>query len=268
MHFGQLAEAFSAFRRDHASRFGAALAFYIALSIAPVAVIAIAGAGIIFGREAAEGVIFHQIAGSLGPATEGALEQMVRSAARPRIGLVATALSLVTLAFGLLGIYSQIEDALNTIWKVTKRERASVIDRIRAVAMVLGVGSLLFVIVAADAAIAITGKYASHHLFGGVPLWQAIQLFVSATVLTVLFAILFRRIPITKASWRDVLPGAAFTALLFVIGKFALGLYLSKAAVGSSYGAAGSLVVLLLWAYWSAQIFFFGLEFTHVYAMR
>jgi membrane protein len=266
--FDRLGAAFSAFRRDHASRFGAALAFYIALSIAPVAVIVIAAAGMIFGRQAALGQIFHQIAGALGPATEGAVEEMVRSAARPRVGFFATLLSLVTLAFGMLGIYNQIEDALNTIWNVTERQHAGVVDRIRAVAVVLGVGFVLFVIVASDAAIAITGKYAAHHLVGGVPLWQAVQLIVSAAVLTSLFAILFRRLPIARAPWRDALPGAAFTALLFVIGKFALGLYLSKAAVGSSYGAAGSLVVVLLWAYWSAQIFFFGLEFTHVYATR
>jgi len=272
MKLGQLGQAFSAFRRDHASRFGAALAFYIALSIAPVAVIAIAGAATIFGRRAAEGVIFHQIAGSLGPATEAAIEQMVRTAAVPRVGFVATALSLVTLAFGLLGIYNQIEDALNTIWKVEPAQadgaRPSLFDRIRAIALVLGVGVVLFVIVSADAAIAITGRYAAHHLLGGVALWQGVQLIVSAAVLTALFAILFRRVPIVHASWRDALPPAAFTALLFVIGKFALGLYLSKAAVGSSYGAAGSLVVVLLWAYWSAQIFFFGLEFTHVYTKR
>src|SRR5579884_517394 len=156
MHFGQLTQAFAAFRRDHASRFGAALAFYIALSIAPIAVIAIAATAMIFGRHAAEGVIFQQIAGSLGAAADSAIEEIVRGAARPQIGLLATALSLVTLAFGLLGIYSQIEDALNTIWKIAKRERASAADRIRAVALVLGVGFLLLVIVAADAAIAIT----------------------------------------------------------------------------------------------------------------
>ena len=272
MHFEQLEEAFSAFRRDHASRFGAALAFFIVLSIAPVAVIAIAIAGLMFGRHAAEGVIFHQIAGTLGPATESAVEEMVKSTARPRFGFIATALGLVTLVFGLLGIYEQIDDALNTIWKVdpgpTRSVRAKVAARVRAVALVLGVTCLLFIIVSADAAIAIIGKYAASHLLGGELLWQAAQLVVSAVVLTVLFATMFRRIPITKVPWRDVLPGAAFTALLFVIGKLALGLYLGKAAVGSSYGAAGSLVVVLLWAYWSAQIFFFGLEFTHVYTAR
>ena len=272
MHFQQLEQAFSAFRRDHASRFGAALAFYIALSIAPVAVIAIAAAAMIFGRHAAEGVIFHQVASTLGPATENAVEEMVKSAATPRVGFIATSLGLVTLAFGLMGIYEQIEDALSTIWKVertkTRGARATLAARVRTIALVLGVACLLFVIVSADAAIAITGKYAAHHLLGGERLWQVLQLVVSVVVLTILFATMFRYIPIARVPWRDVFPGAAFTAALFVIGKFALGLYLRKAAVGSSYGAAGSFVVVLLWAYWSAQIFFFGLEFTHVYAMR
>ncbi|HEY8134036.1 MAG TPA: YihY/virulence factor BrkB family protein [Thermoanaerobaculia bacterium] len=267
MHFEQLEEALSAFRTDHASRFGAALAFYIVLSIAPLAVIAVAVAGILFGR-AAEGLIFHQIAGTLGPATAGAIEEMVKSAGAPRVGFIATALGLVTLVFGLIGIYAQIDDALNTIWKVAQADggRAPLLARIRAFALVLAVGCLLFVIVSADAAIAITGKYAASHLLGGELLWQAVQLTVSVIVLTILFAAVFRHIPIKKVFWSDVLPGAAFTAVLFVIGKFALGLYLGKAAVGSGYGAAGSLVVVLLWAYWSAQIFFFGLEFTHVYA--
>ena len=272
MHFELLEEAFSAFRRDHASRFGAALAFFIVLSIAPVAVIAIAIAGLMFGRHAAEGVIFHQIAGTLGPATESAVEEMVKSAALPRVGFIATALGVVTLLFGLLGIYEQVDDALNTIWKVDPERRSGVrgkfVSRVRAIALVLGVACLLFIIVSADAAIAITGKYAENHLLGGELLWQAAQLVVSAMVLTVLFAIMFRRIPTRKVTWRGVFPGAAFTALLFIIGKFALGLYLGKAAVGSSYGAAGSLVVVLLWAYWSAQIFFFGLEFTHVFTAR
>jgi membrane protein len=272
MHFQQLEQAFSAFRRDHASRFGAALAFYIVLSIAPIAVIAIAVAAMIFGRHAAEGVIFPQIASTLGPATANAVEEMVKNAAAPRAGFIATGLGLVTLAFGLMGIYEQIKDALRTIWKVERTKTygawAKLVARVRTIALVLGVACLLFVIVSADAAIAITGKYAANHLRGGEPLWQVLQLIVSVVVLTILSATMFRYIPIAKVPWHDVFPGAAFTAALFVIGKFALGLYLRKAAVGSSYGAAGSFVVVLLWAYWSAQIFFFGLEFTHVYAAR
>ena len=271
MRFAQLKEAFSAFRQDHAARFGAALAFYIVLTIVPIAVIAIAVANMTFGRHA-EGVIFHQVTSTLDPSTGKALEQMMKNAAAQRAGFVTTAFGLVTLLFGLIGIYAQIEDALNTIWKVEhvpmQGVRAKVIARLRAIMIVLGVGCLLFVIVSADAAIAITGKYAAQHLLGGELVWQALQLSVSVVVLAILFAIMFRHIPITRMPWRGVLPGAIFTACLFVIGKLALGLYLGKAAVGSSYGAAGSLVVVLLWAYWSAQIFFFGLEFTHVFAAR
>ena len=272
MHFQQLEQAFSAFRRDHASRFGAALAFYIVLSIAPIAVIAIAVAAMIFGRPAAEGVIFPQIANTLGPATANAVEEMVKNAAAPRVGFIATVFSVLTLVFGLTGIYRQVEDALSTIWKVerekTKGGWAKLVARVRTIALVLGVACLLLIIVSADATIAITGKYAANHLLGGEPLWQVLQLIVSVVVLTILSATMFRFIPIEKVPWHDVFPGAAFTAAFFVIGKFALGLYLRKAAVGSSYGAAGSFVVVLLWAYWSAQIFFFGLEFTHVYAAR
>lgn len=270
MRFRQLEEAFAAFRRDHASRFGAALAFYIVLSIAPVAVIAIGVAARIFGRHAAEGVIFRQIVNTLGPVTASAVEEMVKNAAAPRAGFIATALSLATVAFGLIGIYTQIEDALTTIWREARTEvvPATMPARLRTFALVVAVVCLLLIIVCADAAIAITGKYAGHHLIGGEPLWQAVQLTVSVTVLAIVFASVFRQIPVTKVPWRDALPGAALTAAFFVIGKFALGLYLGKAAVGSSYGAAGSLVVVLLWAYWSAQIFFFGLELTHVYAAR
>ena len=272
MHFRQqLEQAFSEFRRDHASRFGAALAFYIVLSIAPIAVIAIAVAAMIFGRHAAEGVIFHQMVSTLGPVTASAVEKMVKNAA-PRVGSIATGLGLVTLAFGLMGTYEQIADALRTIWKVERPKRhgawATLVARVRIIALVLGVACLRFVIVSADAAIAITGKYAANHLPGGESLWQVLQIIVSVVVLTILSATMFRYIPIAKVSWHDVFPGAAFTAALFVIGKFALGLYLRKAAVGSSYGAAGSFVVVLLWAYWSAEILFFGLEFTHVYAAR
>ena len=265
-HFGQLEEAFAAFLRDHASRFGAALAFYIVLSIAPLAVIAISAAAMIFGREAASGVIFHSVANTLGPATASAVEDMVKSAAAPRVGFIASVLGLATLGFGLVGIYTQIKDALTTIWQESDRAPVTMLGRIRTFVLVFAVGCVLFVIVSADAAIAITGKYAARHLVGGEPLWQAVQLTLSVVVLSVVFAGVFRHIPSTKVSWRDAFPGAALTASFFVIGKFALGLYLGKAAVGSSYGAAGSLVVVLLWAYWSAQIFFFGLEITHVYS--
>jgi len=259
----------SAFRRDDASRFAAALAFYVELSIAPIAVIAIGVAAMIFGRNTG-GEIFQQITDTFGPATATAVKEIVKTAAVRHVGVVATTLGLITLLFGLIGIHEQVESALNTIWK-TRPVRISgfvpiVVATMRTIAIELGIGLLLFVIVSADAAIAVTGKYAANHLLGGEPLWQALQLIASVIVLTAFFAVTFRYIPVMKVRWRDVLTGAAFTAFLFVVGKFALGLYLGKAAVGSAYGAAGAFVVILIWAYWSALIFFFGLEYTHVYA--
>jgi membrane protein len=270
-HFDELRKALSAFRRDDASRFAAALAFYVALSIAPIAVIAIGVAATIFGRDAGR-EIFRRLTDTFGPATATAVREIVRNAAVQHAGFVATTLGLITLLFGLFGIHEQVDSALNTIWKVNRARIRGffpiVVATIRTIAIELGIGLLLFVIVSADAAIAVTGKYAARHLRGGEPLWQALQLIASVIVLTALFAIMFRYIPVMKVRWRDVRTGAAFTAFLFVVGKFALGLYLGKAAVGSAYGAAGAFVVVLIWAYWSALIFFFGLEYTHVYSNK
>jgi len=250
----------AAFRRDNASRFGAALAFYIVFSIAPTLLIAIAIAGSLFGRQVAEREILDRISGSFGSAPAAAIAAMIRDAATRRTGWLATLLGFMTLYFGLTGVYRQIDDALHTIWG-KKPERHG---RLASMLLVLGAGVVVLVSVVADAAIAVTGRYAAARLVGGELLWHAAQLVVSTLVLTALFAAVFRYL--ARVTWRDVGLGAAVTAILFVIGKFALGIYLGKAAVGSAFGAAGSIVVVLLWSYWSAQIFFFGLEFTHVYA--
>ena len=195
---------------------------------------------------------------------------MIRSAASPRrSGWLATTIGVVTLLFGLSGVYRQIADALRAIWgvKAARDGGARGIERrLASMLLVTGAGAVVFLSVVADAAIAMTGKLAASRLEGGEWLWHAAQLLVSTLVLTALFAAVFRYVAQVPVTWRDVTLGAAVTAVLFVIGKFALGLYLGKAAVGSAYGAAGSVVVVLLWSYWSAQIFFFGLELTHVYA--
>ena len=192
--------------------------------------------------------------------------------AQPRVGWLATILGLMTLYFGLMGVYRQIDDALRTIWHEKRDEEIgtsrTLKRRLASVLLVIAVGAVVLLSVLADAAIAVTGKYAATRLVGGEWLWQAAQLLVSTLVLTSLFAAVFRYLPQARVTWREVRLGAAVTAVLFVIGKFALGIYLGKAAVGSAFGAAGSMVVVLLWAFWSAQILFFGLEFTHVYAQE
>jgi membrane protein len=262
----------AAFRRHNASRFGAALAFYIVFSIAPMLLIAIAVAGSLFGREEAERQILDRVAASFGSAAGTAIAAMIKDAAPLRAGWLATTLGIMSLYFGLTGVYRQIDDALRTIWRDKQDHDAGVAVAIekRLASMLLVFAAVMFVLlsVLADAAIAATGKYAATRLVGGEWLWHATQLLVSTLVLTVLFAAVFRYLPRARATWRDVRLGALVTAVLFVIGKFALGIYLGKAGVGSAFGAAGSIVVVLLWSYWSAQIFFFGLEFTHVYAQE
>jgi membrane protein len=258
----------AAFRRDNASRFGAALAFYIVFSIAPTLLIAIAIAGSLFGKQQAHQEILERISGSFGSAAGVAIAAMIKDAAMRRAGWLATTVGFITLCFGLAGVYRQVDDALHTIWGRKPEQHFGTIRaiqrRLGSMLLVIAAGVVVLLSVAADAAIAVTGRYAAARLVGGEPLWHAAQLLVSTLVLTALFAAVFRYL--ASVTWRDVRVGAAVTAILFVIGKFALGIYLGKAAVGSAFGAAGSIVVVLLWSYWSAQIFFFGLEFTHVYA--
>ena len=262
---------FAAFRKHEASRFGAALAFYIVFSIAPVLLIAIAIAGHVFGRQHAEEEILSRIGVSIGSAGGIAIAEMIRDAAPLRAGWLATTLGLLSFYFGLSGVYRQIADALRTIWRDEERgveAGPGLRKRVASILLVIAVGGVVLLSAIADAVIATTGRYAAMRLAGGEVLWQAAQLLLSTLVLTVLFAAVFRHLPQAHVTWRDVRLGAAVTAILFVLGKFALGIYLGKAAVGSAFGAAGSIVVVLLWSYWSAQIFFLGLEFTHVYAQE
>ena len=268
--FDLFRQAVAEFGDDKAQRLGAALAYYTIFSLAPLLLIAIAIAGMVFGREAAQGQIFGQLRGVFGPQAAAGVQEMVKSAAKPKSGTIATVVGIVTLLFGAAGVFGQLKEALNTIWNVEPKKTSGIMtmlkDRFLSFAMVLGTGFLLLVSLVIDSGVAAAGHFVGSRLPGGEALWQGVQLVVSLGVVTLLFALIFRFLPDVHPTWRDVWLGAAFTAVLFVLGKFALGLYLGKSAVGSSYGAAGSLVVLLLWVYYSAQILFFGAEFTQVYA--
>ncbi len=269
-YFTLFKQAFTEFGDDKAQRLGAALAYYTIFSLAPLLLIAIAIAGMVFGREAAQGQIFGQLRGVFGPQAAAGVQEIVKSAAKPKSGTIATVVGIVTLLFGAAGVFGQLKDALNTIWNVEPKKTSGIMtmlkDRFLSFAMVPGTGFLLLVSLVIDSGVAAAGHFVGSRLPGGEALWQGVQLVVSLGVVTLLFALIFRFLPDVHPAWRDVWFGAAFTAVLFVVGKFALGLYLGKSAVGSSYGAAGSLVVLLLWVYYSAQILFFGAEFTQVYA--
>ena len=262
-------KTFQEFGEDKAPRLGAALAYYTIFSIGPLLLIAISIAGLVWGQQAAEGKISAELEKVFGKSAADAVETMIAGAANEKGGIIATIIGVVTLLFGASGVFAQLEDALDTIWNVERQKSEGITgfikDRVLSMAMVLGVGFLLLVTLVLDAAISVMGDYLTE-IIAGEALLHAIQLTISFAVITFLFALIFKYLPDIEIAWHDVWLGAAFTSLLFVIGKFALGLYLGKAAVGSSYGAAGSLVVLLVWVYYSAQILFFGAEFTQVYA--
>lgn len=264
-----LKQTFREFGQDKVPRLGAALAYYTIFSIGPLLLIAVAMAGIFLGEEAAQGQVSEQLNNVFGAATARSVEQMIEAAAKPKAGTLATIIGIVTLFFGAAGVFGQLKDALNTIWNVETKTaggiKGFVMKRFLSMAMVLGIGFLLLVTLIFDAMIAVMGDYLGRFV-GGEPLLHAFQIVLSLSLATVLFAAIFRVLPDLKIAWRDVWLGAVITSLLFVLGKWALGLYLGKAAIGSSYGAAGSLVILLVWVYWSAQILFLGAELTQVYA--
>lgn len=269
-YVGVAKETFREFGQDDAPRLGAALAYYTMFSIGPLLLIAISMAGIFFGEKAAQGRIGEELGKVLGPQMADALQTMIAAASKPGSGAIATIIGIVTLLFGASGVFGQLKAALNKIWNVEEPEAKGILGFVRrrflSMAMVLGIGFLLLVMLAFDTMIAAFGRMFADRVPGSEAMLQMLQIAISFGLATVLFAAIFKVLPDIEIEWHDVWTGALLTSLLFVIGKFGLGLYLGKAAVGSAYGAAGSLVVLLVWVYWSAQILFLGAEFTQVWS--
>jgi membrane protein len=268
-----LKQTFSEWMEDQAPTLGAALAYYTVFSLAPLLIISISIAGLVFSKEAAQGQIFDQLRGLLGDESGRAMEVMVQNAsAEPATGLVATLLGFVTLLFGASGVFAQLQMSLNMIWGVQPKSGRGILgiiqDRILSFGFILVVGFLLLVSLLLTAAIAFVGHRFGDMVPGMEALVQILNSIFSLAVIALLFAMIFKFLPDAKIAWRDVWIGAFITAALFTLGKFALGLYLGRSGVGSSYGAAGSLIVLLLWVFFSSQIVFFGAEFTQVYANR
>ena len=258
---------------DQAPTLGAALAYYTVFSLAPLLMISIALAGLVFGAEAAQGQIFDQLRGLLGDASGKAMQEIVQSAsAEPKTGVVATVIGFVTLLFGASGVFGQLQASLNIIWGVQPKPGRGILgiirDRSLSFGFILVVGFLLLVSLLLTAGIAFVGKQFGAMVPGMEALIQILNSILSLAVITLLFGMMFKILPDANIAWRDVWIGAFITALLFTLGKFALGFYLGRSGVASSYGAAGSLIVLLLWVYYSSQVVFFGAEFTQVYANR
>jgi membrane protein len=255
---------------DYAPSMGAALSYYTVFSMAPLLIIAIAIAAVVFDQQTAQQQLLDQIGALIGDEGAHAIEAMLQNAQKPKQGAIASVLSVVTLVLGATGVFSELETDLNRIWKVQGPETQGVWHLLRArllsLGMVLAIGFLLLVSLVISAGLAAWGKYWSGWFFGIEALLQAANFVVSLLVITVLFALMYKILPSVKIAWRHVWLGAVVTALLFAIGKFLIGLYIGKSSIASSYGAAGALVVLLVWVYFSAQIFLLGAEFTRAYA--
>jgi membrane protein len=265
-----LRNSFIEWLEDKAPRLGAALAYYTAFSLSPLLVIVIAIAGLVFGQEAAEGQIIAQMQGLVGHDGAQAIAAMVQNARKPSSGIIATVVGLATLLIGATGVFGELRDALNTIWEVQPRPGRGLTglikDRFLSFTMVVGVGFLLLVSLSVSAGLAAMGRFLGSMLPGLVILSQIINFVVSLSVIGILFALIYRYLPDLKIPWHDVWIGAALTAGLFEIGKFLIGFYLGNSSISSAYGAASSLAIILVWIYYSAQIFLLGAEFTHVYA--
>lgn len=267
-----LRETFTEWNEDKASRLAAALAYYTVFSLAPMLIIAIAIAGAVFGEEAARGEIVTQIQGLVGRDGAQFIETAIEGASKPKAGTIASLISIAVLLFGASGLFAQLQDSLNTIWEVQPKPGRGVIgilrDRFLSFTMVLGVGFLLLVSLVLSAGLSGLVNFLGSLLPGIGALLQIANFVLSFAVTTLLFGLIYKVLPDVKIAWSDVWSGAIVTSLLFSIGRFALGLYLGNSSFGSTYGAAGSVVIILVWVYYAAQILFFGAEFTQVYARR
>ncbi len=260
----------AAWLEHDAPTMGAALSYYAVFSVAPLLLISIAISAFVFGEEAARGQIVEQIGGLVGKEGGAAIQTMIEHANKPGAGLLATLMGIVALVFGASGVFGQLQDSLNKIWGVTQKPGQAWITLLRhrfvSFAMTLGVGFLLLISLVLSAWLASLGHFVEGVLPPSAIVGRVMNLLLSFGVITVLFALIFKVLPDAQISWSDVWIGAVITALLFNLGKHLIGLYLGTSAVASAYGAAGSLVVVLLWVYYSAQILFFGAEITKAYA--
>jgi membrane protein len=271
--WGLLKTAASKWSDYNAPRLGAALAYYMLLSIAPLVILVVAICGMVFSKTEAERHLLLQIRALVGDAGANTVHMLLENARHTGSGIMATALALIALLFGASGVFVELRDSLNTIWDAPPRRSSTWVrliwERLASFAMVLALALLLLTSLAISAALTIAGRFFRELIpVHAAILGEALEFITSFLAIWVLFALIFKFVPEVAIAWRDVGIGAAVTALLFTIGKLLLALYIGTAGVGSTYGAAGSLVALVVWVYYSAQMFFFGAIFTRVYADR
>jgi membrane protein len=256
---------------DEPFQLASSLSYYTLFSLAPLLLIAIAVAGLVFGREAAQNQIVETLGGMLGSESAEAVQGMIENASsKPKEGMISTVFGAVALLFGAGGVVGQLQTSLNKVWGVVPKSGQGVWGFIRqrfiSFAMVMAVGFLLLVSLAATAFLSLLSQYIGNLIGGAAFIAHLLDILISFTFVTVLFAMIYKFLPDVEIQWKDVWIGAVLTSLLFTIGKFLIGLYLGSSGVTSAYGAAGSLITVLLWVYYSSLIFFLGAEFTQVYA--
>ncbi|MGZ5036518.1 MAG: YihY/virulence factor BrkB family protein [Usitatibacter sp.] len=270
--WGVLARSLSDWIDHRASSKGAALAFYTLFSMTPILVLAIAAAGYFFGAEAAQGEIIAQIEGLVGRNGALAIQGLLASARDPSTGLTATLVASVLLLVGATTVFVELKGSLDELWSIEPAKGSAIVvflrTQLHSFGLVLVLAFLLLVSLVLSAALAVLERYAGGMWSSAYEILATVSSAIAFGVIACLFAVIYKVLPATPLSWRDVWVGAAFTAGLFSLGKFAIGLYLGNSAVASSFGAAGSLIALLLWVYYSAQIFFLGAGFTRQYALE
>jgi membrane protein len=265
-----LRKTYSRWLERQAPRLGASVAFYSILSFAPLLVLITALIALVFGHENAQASLINEARQWIGDRGAETVQTLLKNAQQPSSGIFATVLAFITLLFGASGVFIELQDALNLMWNVSEQNASGLIglikQRLFSFGMILSIGFLLLIFLIISAGLAFLG----HHFGNFVPMppviLQVINFVISFAAISGLFALMFKYVPAARISWKDVSVGAVGTALLFSIGKLLLGLYLGKTSLGSTYGAAGSLVAVVVWIYYSAQIFFFGAEFTRVYS--
>jgi membrane protein len=265
-------DAANSFGDDKATTFSAALAYYTIFAAAPLLLIAIAVGGIFFGKEASSGEIYGAVRGLLGPEGAKALQSMVEASALSGNSVLATVVGVGTLLLGATTVFGQLQESLNQIWKVQPKPGSSIRtllrQRILSFSIVLVIAFLLLVSLVASAVLSGLQKFATDMLPGSEVLWQVVNLGVSFVMTSFLFAAIYKILPDVKLSWRDVWSGGLITAFFFGVGKYLIGLYIGQSAVASTFGAAGAIVIILVWTYYTSAVLLFGAEFTRLRTIR
>jgi membrane protein len=273
LYWGLLKDAFNGFMDDRALKLSASLSYYTIFSLSPMLIVIISISSLFYGREAIEGEISEQIQDLVGTQAAAQIEELLRNAQLSQQSGLAAVIGIGTLVIGATGIFAEIQDSINSIWGVKPKPKQGwlkyIVNRLLSFSMIVSIGFLLLVSLVINAAIDLFSRELEEWLDSvTIYVFYVVNLALVASVITVLFALIYRVLPDGRLRWKDAFVGAAFTALLFMIGKFVIGAYLSQPSVSSTYGAAGSVIILLLWVYYSAAILFFGAEFTKAYANK